>query len=368
MQLKPVRRPGRSGWYVRGTISYFENGERKRVSIFEATGTENKEQAEAICRQVEQDVLSRNVNGVAPPRTFAEIAAAYVAAGGEARFLKRILAELGENAVRDLTAAEGYGQTRIDEAAARAMPGASAATLRRQWHGPIIAVLNYAGIPHALRRPRGGNTRTYFVRPFDANRIIDAVSAGRFQNPWHPALVTTLFGQGTRLGETLALDGRDDVFLEYGYAVLRDTKNDRERTIDLTPRTIAAWSTLPNLGEPGPLFRRYDGRPYTARANRGGQIRTLIARAVTDAGLDPRKATPHAFRHTWATWHYAQHKDPLRLMTAGGWSSLELVQRYAKLASPALADECHRAGWTLPNGATDSEAPRSADTAIRGAR
>ena len=55
------------------------------------------------------------------------------------------------------------------------------------------------------------------------------------------------------------------------------------------------------------------------------------------AALDP-EYTAHDLRHSWASWHYALHKDLLRLKTEGGWSSVLLVERYAHLL-PAGQEE-----------------------------
>ena len=39
--------------------------------------------------------------------------------------------------------------------------------------------------------------------------------------------------------------------------------------------------------------------------------------------------TPDHLRHTWASWHYAIHKDLLRLKVDGGWAKVDMVERYA---------------------------------------
>lgn len=44
--------------------------------------------------------------------------------------------------------------------------------------------------------------------------------------------------------------------------------------------------------------------------------------------------TPHALRHTWASWHYCVHKDILRLKADGDWSNINTVTVYAKLMPP----------------------------------
>ncbi len=100
-------------------------------------------------------------------------------------------------------------------------------------------------------------------------------------------------------------------------AVLRDTKNGKERMVNLCPRVVAALSTLPNLGRKGPLFLRYDGRPYEER-EAGATSSLFWTRAVTEMDFDVSIYTPHVARHSWATWFYSQTKDVVRLKAEGG--------------------------------------------------
>jgi integrase len=72
----------------------------------------------------------------------------------------------------------------------------------------------------------------------------------------------------------------------------------------------------------------------------GGQFKTAWRGAIRRSGIDP-KLTPHDLRHTWASWHYALHKDPIWLKEEGGWSSVALVERYAHLL-PAGHEEAVR--------------------------
>jgi integrase len=83
----------------------------------------------------------------------------------------------------------------------------------------------------------------------------------------------------------------------------------------------------------------------------GGQIKTAWHGALRRAGLDP-DLTPHDLRHTWATWHYAVHRDLLLLKVEGGWSSVTLVERYAHLMPQgqdmAIRNFGHQVATTLP--------------------
>lgn len=108
--------------------------------------------------------------------------------------------------------------------------------------------------------------------------------------------------------------------------------------MSLCQRSRAALSTIPNVGDPGPLFLRYDGRPYAERNDAGNPLRWWKT-AVERAELPP--FTPHVARHSWATWHYSLYRDVVRLKSEGGWESQEW-ERYVKLSSPSLGDAAVR--------------------------
>lgn len=63
--------------------------------------------------------------------------------------------------------------------------------------------------------------------------------------------------------------------------------------------------------------------------------------AVAQVGLQPGFRF-HDLRHTWASWH-AQDGTPLNvLQELGGWSSAEMVQRYAHLSVAHLRQYVNR--------------------------
>ncbi len=323
-------------WYVTGTVSVWRGGRPHSIQIRRSTRVRNEAEADAIKRQIEQETAERNITGKEPAGTFNEAAGRYVKQGGEERFLAKPRAHLGLMRIDQIT------QQMIDDEGFKAYP-ASTATRRRQFHAPVIAVLRSNGIRQSFDRPADGQKRTIFFRPEQAVQVLQGIMDTRYPNPWAPALATFLFGQGSRVGETLSIDGKDDISLADKYAVLRDTKNGRERMVPLCPRVIAAVSTIPNLGHRGPLFLRYDGRPYQDREDRGYKL-SFWSRAVEAIGLNPHKFTPHTARHSWATWHYSQNKDVVRLKQEGGWESDEW-ERYVKLAAPSLGQAAIKAGF-----------------------
>ncbi|RVH74173.1 integrase [Sinorhizobium meliloti] len=338
MPLK-ITRHDNGIYYVSGTVTVWRNGKPHPVEVRRSTKSRDREQADAIKRQIENEVAERNITGKEPALTFRQAAKRYVEHGGEARFLRATKGgifelhsrfnRLAKKPVDEIT------QELIDDEGLRAYP--NPATRRRQFHAPVIAVLRKSGVKQQFERPEDSQKRTDFFRPDQAVEMLARIMDARYPNPWAPAFVTFLFGQGSRISETLSIDGRDDISLDHRYAILRDTKSGKERMVNLCPRVIAACSTLPNLGQRGPLFLRYDGRPYAKKEDRGYRF-GFWNRAVTEVGLDATVYTPHTARHSWATWFYSQTKDVVRLKAEGGWDSSEW-ERYVKLAAPSLGAE-----------------------------
>ncbi len=327
--LELVKRPKSPYWIARGTINC--------VRFERSTGETSKPEARKKLAAIIKDAQAAPHPTGWRDMSFARAMTAYLDNGRDSRFLDRLLEHFQETCLGDIDNAA------MARAANAIYPGRAPATIRRQLYVPVTAIVNFLK-DDRLKAPKGGGARTMFVMPDMADKIIRAATIQ--PSPWLPALVTFLFGQGARTGETFAIDARDDIDLAGRWAMLRDPKNGHERRVTLQPRVVAALSLLPNLGEPGPLFRRFDGKPFAEKSGRGGQVRTAFANAVKAAGGDPAIITPHVCRHSWATWFYSQTRDPLRLKEEGGWLSHE-YQRYVKLGTPEIGAEAFRKGWNF---------------------
>ncbi len=328
--LEPKRRPKSPYWVLRGTI----DGKRVEVSRKWTTAAAARRALPGVIAELSADPVGEQ--GL----TFRQAAATYVTLHPNARFIGPLLRYFGEILVADITNAE------MRRAANSIYPKAAPATIRRQLYTPVKAILNLAAeddlctVPK-MRAPAGGNKRTVFFLPEQANALITEL--GRDPNGFLAPMVTFLFGQGCRMSEAITLDGMD-VSLEHRFAILRDTKNGEERRVSLIPRVVAALSTLPTIGQPGPVFRRSDGLGFRYGKASGGQIKKAFDRALKPAELDPSRYTPHVCRHSWATWFHAQTKDVRRLQDEGGWKSGEW-QRYTKIGTPTLGTDALRKGW-----------------------
>ena len=309
------------GFTITGVVA----GVRIRRRAQSTQRTRAAEEATSLEAQLLHDAWHGERRGA---RSFGEAILSYLQAGpraaGDRRRLTRILKAVGD--VRLST----IDQTMIDRCRPLILNAdASPATVRRGVIVPIRAVLL-----HAHRRgwcdrpsfeiPREAEGRTRYLLPDQAERLIAAASSHL------QTLLILLIGTGMRMGEALELDWRD-VDLAGGRAILwpDQTKTRKRRNVTLPPRVIAVLANLPH--REGSVIRRPDGLPYADRRREGGgQIKTAWKATLRRAGLD-QDLTPHDLRHTWASWHYAVNRDLLALKVAGGWSSVELVERYAHL-------------------------------------
>lgn len=238
-------------------------------------------------------------------------------------------------------------------------PSAGGATRLRAVLTPLKAVMRHAAVRGmcdlpAFEAPKtGGKPSTNFLLPAQATALVQAAA------PHLRPLLVFLIGTGCRMSEALDLQW-SKVDLKGGRAtVWQKQKNDRH--IDLPPVVLASLSALSH--REGFVFRpparRVKGknhqRPRYADMGRegGGQISTAWSTACQRAGIPGRwvqTARPkdrywqpelrvHDLRHSWASAHYAMHKDPLKLMVEGGWSTLAMTTRYAHLLAPIYADE-----------------------------
>jgi integrase len=78
----------------------------------------------------------------------------------------------------------------------------------------------------------------------------------------------------------------------------------------------------------------YFGKPV-ARANNHAWRKALVRAEITNFRW-------HDLRHTWASRHVRSGTPLHVLMALGGWSSYEMVLRYAHLAPQHLAEHAER--------------------------
>lgn len=330
MPLKLLRRG--DIWYLRGTVA----GQR----VYESTRIGDKRQAEIYRARREAEIIERASFGKAVTYTFAEAALAYMQAGGEGKYLARIIQHFGPRfRLGDLD------NDAVNRAAQVLYPEAAPATINRQLITPISAVFNMAAddgkvSPRRFRRRKEPQALPRWLTPEEAERLLEACDGRLLQ------IVAFLLGTGARTGEALGLNTRF-LYLESQQAHVGITKNGSGKMVEFPTRTKRIMAAC-GIPEAGAVFRTPKGLPYRVTNDQGsklgGQIKTAFDAARIDAKLSD-DVTPHTLRHTWATWHYAQNKDLILLMERGGWRRSEIAMGYTKLAPSDLPARLYTHGW-----------------------
>jgi integrase len=328
MPLKLTRRHDSPNWYLRGTI--------RGVTVDESTGVADRKAAEAIRARREWEIVQGSIFGRKTTATFLKAAVGYMEAGGERRYMQRLLDRFGGLPL------EQINQAVIDQTAKALYPTAAASTLNRQVYTPISAVLKHGAARglcgyRQVERPIQPKGRVRWITPAEADRLITA-SATHLR----PMVIFLLY-TGARVSEALYLDWRQ-VELSRSHVNFIATKNGEARGLPLHPRVVAALANLPH--RESEVFRRPDGHAYARKEDGGGQIKTAFRGACLRAKI--ADFSPHDCRHTWATWHYAANRDLPALMKLGGWKSEKMVLRYAHVNVAHLAQTIDALPWGKP--------------------
>jgi integrase len=336
MPLKCSQRKPGGNWYIRGTVA--------GIAVDHSTKTSNRKAAEAIRIRTEAEILQRAALGKKATATFEEAAVNYMMAGGEGRFLPPLLLHFQGGKLSNIDNAA------INAAATKLFPKAAPATINRQLIGPISAILTMAaedGLcdPKKLRRRKVETKTTRWLTPEEFERFATELP------PHLRKIIGCMIGSGTRVRETLSIHATD-FHHNTRQAYLTDTKNGHPRMVEYPERALQMICAN-GLPDCGPIFLTSRGKPYEARENTGGQIKTAFNKARDRAGLEktgPRKVTPHTIRHTWATWFYAQTRDFGKLLDLGGWADADTANIYRKIAPEDLADRLFSHGWDYRRG------------------
>lgn len=144
---------------------------------------------------------------------------------------------------------------------------------------------------------------------------------------------------GLRWSNVAGLDWeRVDLKRKIAWIPARQAKGGKGISVPLSAAALAALRAT-GKARTGPVF--------TYRGNPLGSPKTAFRKAVARAKL--HDVTWHTLRHTWASWH-AMTGTPLDvLQILGGWTSRDMLQRYAHLAPSYVAQF---AGNARPGGHT----------------
>lgn len=365
MPLTVDRRPGREGWWITGTVT--PAGTDKGVRIRRRAGSDDSRLAREEAVALEASILRTHHIGERPAvRSWAEAVASYLKhedrSAGTMALLTRLTRHFAD------TPLDRIDQDAVDQARDAVLrPGAAAATVTRNLIVPVRAVLEHAawkgwGPAPRIRGPEIGESTPAPLLPPAVERMIAAA------RPGFAELLIWFAGTGSRVGETLLLDWPQvDLAAARAIHLAEKTKAGKRRVVTLPPAVVAALAGMPH--REGRVFRRQDGQPYRDSDFGGGQIRTPWATVCQAAGVPGRwqtwtanekpkrrwvpEQTPHDMRHTWASWHYALHRDLLRLRDEGGWATTGQVECYAHLLPSGQEDGIRRVWGLTPQWQRD---------------
>jgi integrase len=266
-----------------------------------------------------------------------DAALAYIAAGGEARFVWRLIEEVGEMRIAEIT------QEFIDANARRLYR--CTATAIRQWYVPIAAILHFAAkrgdCPYwQLKRPRiQSAVRLRFIYPEESVRLADNC-APHFRPTYLLAQLT-----GATPSEVVFIK-RSQIDFAARTIEFPETETANQRVIPLHARVSRELQRLPLRD--GLLFRRPDGLAYLRRESNesaAAAIRTAFNNACQRAGIVD--FTFRDVRASFCVWRLATDAQADLLYELGGRDE-RMLEKYKALTAAELdrvRASLHSLGW-----------------------
>ena len=146
--------------------------------------------------------------------------------------------------------------------------------------------------------------------------------AARSKKHWLKAIIIVALEVGARRGELFKLK-TSDVDLVRGIAHLKDTKNNTDRKIGLSPKAIESLKNLP-IG--------IDKRFFPTHSE---QFKFYWKQLQKWSGL--HHINFHLCRHEWASRMFESGWDISAVATQGGWKDWKVLKRYTALSPDYLA-------------------------------
>lgn len=317
-------------WWVRGRLE----GEERYYR--ESLGTADEAVAKAKVRAIEGEARKRAILGRDAPKpedqlTLSGAVLLFPARGNDARYMSKVLLEIGDTRLRDIT------PKMVKQLARKLYPNASADTWQRQVIVPVRAVINAAH--------EEGYCPPIRIRAFTKNeRMTQDRARGKdsgvkkkpgswawvlaFRERADPrlgAMALFMFTTGARIGQTMAMKRKGDLDLFRKRVRLPAAKGHATQWIDILPEVAAAIGALPK-----PNGKMNQERVFYWAGERSGWFYAEWKRACTEAGIE--YLSPHAAgRHGFGTETIVRQKiDPATAARDGRWSSAKvLLDTYA---------------------------------------
>lgn len=179
--------------------------------------------------------------------------------------------------------------------------------------------------PH-IRKFKEPSIRIRWIKKEEAERLIKEL-------PDHLAAMTKFtLATGLRESNVLELEwSQVDLIRKFAWIHPDQAKSAKAIGIPLNDDAIAILKE--QEGNHETRIFTYKGK-ITKKAGTNAWRKALARAEINDFRW-------HDLRHTWASWH-VQNGTPLNILKElGGWSSFEMVQKYAHLAPEHLAAYCN---------------------------
>lgn len=335
MPIEPYQRG--AAWWARGRVEY--NGLPITGYYRCSTGASSESGAWQWCRQEEERQVRRYILGDDNQITFADAVLLYPAKPAEARYLMKILPEIGETPCAQITPRS------VRALAAKIYPNASTDTWLRQVITPVKAVINNAhdegkcppikikafssGERVAQDKVRGKRSRP--ERTPGSWQWIDSFSA--HASPYLVALVEFMFETGARVGQAVSLTP-SDLDMKNLRVMLPASKGHPAQWVSISTEMAVKLANLP----PRKPKDRRRGTVLAPKvfgyAGRNGPLKAWKT-ACEKAGIEylpPHSAGRHGF---YTELRVRQGLDPITAAKAGRWSNPSLPdQIYAHNETP----------------------------------
>lgn len=317
-------------WWAKGRVEY--NGRAISDYYRCSTGASSEAGARDWCRDEEERAIRRHLLGDEASLTFADAVMLYKARPADARYLLRVLPEIGHMLVKDITPQS------VRDLGSTLYPDASTDTWRRQVVSPVSAVINRA---HALGKCAPIRIASYSSkdrREQDERRGKQSRatrtagswpwirSVQEHANPYVSAGLEFMFETGARIGQLVAVTPKD-LDLQNAKVRLIAQKGHEAQWVSISIEMVVTIANLP----PRRPHNRKGGYRLDARVfgygNRTGfttALRTACKAAEVDY-LSPHQAGRHGF---YTELRVRQGVDPITAAAAGRWKSADLPDRF----------------------------------------
>jgi site-specific recombinase XerD len=190
-----------------------------------------------------------------------------------------------------------------------------------------------------IKPPKVPENPPDILREDEIRDLLAACEGRRFEDRRDAAIVWLLYDTGIRLAECAGLQ-LEDVDIAERREVTVLGKGRKERTVPLGANAARALGRYLRLRRQ----HREQSRSQLWLGVRGAMtpsgIRQMLERRGIEAGIG--SVSPHRLRHSFAHAWLAGGGEETDLMRLAGWSSRQMLQRYASTTAAERARDAHR--------------------------